>query len=174
MPPEATPERAPTIHVGTSWPRPATETSLMPKWAGEFVSYEDWVSKATKRLTVASSLVTGAQVPAICVDAFGRRCTCGGDFMRARDEGAYPVRYFFECEEPEEEVATLQAALTWFGEHRNLELDFDGKVYGDDDEPDLWRVTEKTGSINDREWDTIAHGETPAAAIIAAYKRKNP
>ncbi len=169
---ETNPPREPTIHVGKSWPRPATPTSLIPKWEGEFASFEDWVSKASTRLSVATSLVTGAQVGAICVDAFGRRCTCGGDFHRARDEGAFPVRYFFECEAPEPDIATLQAALAWFGEHQNLELDFDGKAYGDDDEPDLWRVTEKTGSIHEPEWDDIAHGETPSDAIIAAYLRK--
>lgn len=89
------------IRVGKSWPRPASITDLIPNWEGEFVSYQDWVNFASKRLTVAFSIVTGAQVPAICVDAFGRRCTCGGDMMRARDEGAFPVRYFFECIPPE-------------------------------------------------------------------------
>ena len=86
------------ITVGKSWPRPATPCSLQPKWEGEFSSFDDWVAFASKRLTVARSVVTGTQVPAICVDALGRRCTCGGDFMRARDENAFPVRYFFECE----------------------------------------------------------------------------
>lgn len=87
----------PNIHVGKSWPRAATPCDLVPKWEGEFVSYSDWVNFASKRLTVARSLVTNAQVAAICVDAFGRRCTCGGDMKRAADEGAFPVRYFFEC-----------------------------------------------------------------------------
>lgn len=175
---EASPVRAPTIHVGKSWPRPATPTTLLPKWEGEFVSYQDWVGNAAKRLTVASSLTTGAKVEAICVDAFGRRCTCGGDFMRARDEDAFPVRYFFECEEQPDlgvaDVSKVLLALAWFDQQHNLELDFHGKVYGDDDEPDLWRVTEKTGSINDREWDILAHGETATAAIVEAYERKNP
>lgn len=85
------------ITVGKSWPRPATPCDLVPNWEGEFRDFNDWVSFASKRLTVASSNVTGAQVPAICVDALGRRCTCGGDMARARDEGAFPVRYFFEC-----------------------------------------------------------------------------
>jgi hypothetical protein len=40
----------------------------------------------------------GERVGAICVDALGRRCNIGADFARARDEGAFPVRYFWECE----------------------------------------------------------------------------
>jgi hypothetical protein len=91
-------EERPNIVVGKSWPRAATPCDLIPKWEGEFCSYVDWVNFASKRLTVARSTVTGAQVPAICVDAFGRRCTCGGDMKRADEEGAFPVRYFFECE----------------------------------------------------------------------------
>jgi hypothetical protein len=85
------------ITVGKSWPRPATPCDLIPNWEGEFKDFQDWVSFAAQRLTVATSIVTGTEVPAICVDSFGRRCTCGGDMMRARDEGAFPVRYFFEC-----------------------------------------------------------------------------
>lgn len=96
----STEDRGQNIHVGKSWPRPATPSDLIPKWEGEFRDHADWVSFASKHLTVAHSLVTGAQVPAICVDAFGRRCTCGGDMKRAEIEGAFPVRYFFECEPP--------------------------------------------------------------------------
>ena len=110
------------ITVGKSWPRAATPCALIPAWEGEFCSFDDWVNFASKRLTVAHSKVTGAQVPAICVDALGRRCTCGGDFMRARDEDAFPVRYFFECtignmttdqmgkHEGEEDIALLENA----------------------------------------------------------------
>jgi hypothetical protein len=99
------------IRVGKSWPRAATSCDLVPNWEGEFNSYGDWVNFASKRLTVAASLVTGAQVPAICVDALGRRCTCGGDFMRARDEDAFPVRYFFECVPADHAKRELAAAL---------------------------------------------------------------
>ena len=87
------------INVGKSWTRDATPCTLIPKWEGEFISYDDWVNFASKRLTVTSSNVTGALVPAFCVDTLGRRMTCGGDFARARDEKTFPVRYAFECEE---------------------------------------------------------------------------
>jgi hypothetical protein len=61
-----------------------------PEWAGEFKSFADWVNRAQRALASPSHL------PAICVDAKGRRCTIGKDFMLARDEGAFPVRYFWE------------------------------------------------------------------------------
>lgn len=90
----ASPDRG--IHVGKSWPRAATPCDLVPRWEGEFVSHGDWVNFATKRLTVASDS-NGCGLKAICVDAFGRRCANGLDFQRAHDEGAFPVRYFWDC-----------------------------------------------------------------------------
>lgn len=62
---------------------------LRPKWAGEFRTFNQWVNKA-------SGWIDGK---AVCVDAKGRRCQIGGDFMRARDENAFPVRFFWEFEE---------------------------------------------------------------------------
>lgn len=81
------------VYVPTGWPKSTTACALIPKWVGEFTSFDDWVSFATKRLDVGPH-----HPPAICVDALGRRCWIGGHFMRARDEGTFPVRYFFECE----------------------------------------------------------------------------
>lgn len=85
------------IVVGKSWPRPATPCDLVPRWEGEFVSFDDWVNFASKRLTVAQDS-NGRQLGAICVDALGRRCANGRDFHRARDEGTFPIRYFWDCE----------------------------------------------------------------------------
>lgn len=84
------------ITVGKSWPRAATPCDLVPNWEGEFCSHADWVNFASKRLTVADDS-NGNPLPAICVDALGRRCANGRDMARARDEDAFPVRYFFEC-----------------------------------------------------------------------------
>ena len=53
---------------------------------GEFASFDQWVNKAT-------SWIGGTN--ALCADAQGRICRIGGDMMRARDEGAFPVRYWF-------------------------------------------------------------------------------
>ena len=38
----------------------------------------------------------GYEMNGMCVDAMGRRCHNGKDFMLARDEDAFPVRYFFD------------------------------------------------------------------------------
>ncbi|WP_298290294.1 hypothetical protein [Novosphingobium sp.] len=79
-----------------SWPRAATPCTLVPRWAGEFRSHADWVNFATHRLTGVRGS-GGEVVKAICVDAFGRRCNIGADFRRAEQEGAFPIRYFWEC-----------------------------------------------------------------------------
>lgn len=72
-------------------------TSLMPKWAGQFDTFAQWVNSAPQRLSHARDS-NGYPMAAICVDALGRRCHNGRDFARARDENAFPVRYFWECE----------------------------------------------------------------------------
>lgn len=53
---------------------------------GEFATFIQWVNKAT-------SWIGGEN--ALCVDAKDRVCRNGGDFMRARDEGAFPVRFYY-------------------------------------------------------------------------------
>lgn len=53
---------------------------------GQFTSMQNWISKAT-------SWIGGEN--ALCVDAKDRICRCGGDFQRAHDEGAFPVRFYF-------------------------------------------------------------------------------
>ena len=51
---------------------------------GQFASFTTWVNKA-------SSWIGGQNV--ICVDAQGRACRTGADIQRARDAGAFPLRY---------------------------------------------------------------------------------
>lgn len=53
---------------------------------GQFATFIQWVNKAT-------SWIGGEN--ALCVDVRDRVCRNGGDFMRARDEGAFPVRFYF-------------------------------------------------------------------------------
>lgn len=65
---------------------PAEPTSLTPDWAGQFTTFPTWVNKASSWI----------DDKAICIDAKGRRCLRGADFMRARDEDAFPVRFFWE------------------------------------------------------------------------------
>lgn len=66
---------------------------LRPKYAGEFTTFQDWVNTATRKIAVGEF-----EAKPMCVDTLGRRCHQGGDFMRARDEGTFPVRYFWEME----------------------------------------------------------------------------
>lgn len=70
---------------------------------GEFRSFSEWVDKATLWIGGMNTL---------CVDAKGRACRCGGDFMRARDEGAFPVSYWFGLgsETPEQQRRSARLA----------------------------------------------------------------
>jgi hypothetical protein len=70
---------------------------LKPKIIGAFQNHADWVNRASRELAHFKHEY-GHKIDAICVDAIGRRCTCGGDFARARDEGTFPVYYFIECQ----------------------------------------------------------------------------
>jgi hypothetical protein len=51
---------------------------------GEFETYDEWA-------------IFGPQPP-IFLDAHGRRCITQRDFDRARDDGAFPLRYYWETE----------------------------------------------------------------------------
>jgi len=55
--------------------------------------------------------------------------------------------------------------LAWLSEHRRLELDYG---YDDEFETLFWRVNERSGNINDREWNLIGQGATPLAALLSA------
>lgn len=53
---------------------------------GNFPCFQTWVNKATSWI--------GGTNPA-CFDAKGRRCRNGADMMRARDDGEFPVYFWF-------------------------------------------------------------------------------
>jgi len=74
------------------WVDPTPLVGFVPEWGGQFDTFEDWVNFAPKALSFEGSV--GEQLPAVCFDAIGRRCNVGKDFMRARDENTFPVRYF--------------------------------------------------------------------------------
>ncbi|HEV2673268.1 MAG TPA: hypothetical protein VGV37_01920 [Aliidongia sp.] len=63
----------------------------------QFDSFIQWVNKASSWLCRR-----GPQHKAICLDAKNRLCVNGADMMRARDEGAFPVRWLWP-----EDVAKL-------------------------------------------------------------------
>jgi hypothetical protein len=54
----------------------------------QFESFQQWVNMARSWLTRR-----GPYEHAICLDAQNRVCRIGEDFMRARDEDAFPVRW---------------------------------------------------------------------------------
>ena len=72
----------------------------MAEYSQSFRSFEEWVNKASSWLTRR-----GPHERAVCFDTKGRVCRNGGDFMRARDEDAFPVRWMWP-----DDVA--QAAVT--------------------------------------------------------------
>jgi hypothetical protein len=59
----------------------------------QFSSFDNWCDKASSKF--AKTGRRGEQV--LCLDTFGRVCRTGREFMRARDEGAFPVRVFDQC-----------------------------------------------------------------------------
>jgi hypothetical protein len=76
-----------------------------------FDNFEQWVAKATSWLTRhplyrntehgESKGYRGRHFTAICFDTAGRICRNGGDMMRARDEGCFPVRWVWPDQIPE-------------------------------------------------------------------------
>lgn len=59
------------------------------EWDGEFETYDEWAR-------------FGPQPPcrsATFLDAQGRRCISQQDFARAREDGAFPVRYYWTTPE---------------------------------------------------------------------------
>lgn len=64
----------------------------------QFETFVEWKNKASSWLTRRGEFVN-----AVCIDAKGRVCQNGGHFMRARDEGAFPVRWVW----PDDDAYTL-------------------------------------------------------------------
>lgn len=94
-----------------AYPPTKPETALAPKWAGEFDSFQCWVNKAQSWIDKY----------AVCIDAKGRRCLIGADFMRARDEDAFPVRFFWEL--------VPVATADFVNHHGNAEPDCSSILY---------------------------------------------
>lgn len=79
---------------------------------------------------------------------------------------ARPIDFDDEPDEPSE-------AIAWFGQNTRLELSHYSPVYCDDPDQSVeWRVHERRGSINDREWNLLGKGETPLAAIKNAMSQR--
>ena len=57
-----------------------------------FDSFAQWVNKASSWLTRHPEYTPDSLFfRALCLDSLGRPCSCGRDFMRARDEGTFPI-----------------------------------------------------------------------------------
>lgn len=95
-----TSQRCDEIVLALEAPPESDAPNLVPKWEGQFDTFAQWVNRASIWLTGRTGSV-GEELRPICVDTLGRRCHNGKDFMRARDEGTFPVRFFWECEPAE-------------------------------------------------------------------------
>lgn len=56
----------------------------------DFASFDNWCDTARDKF--AAARVRGTDT--LCVDTLGHLCTCGKEFMRARDASAFPVRVY--------------------------------------------------------------------------------
>lgn len=69
---------------------PMVQIHLGPKLF-EFTSFERWVAKASSWFPRHGATSSNS----IAIDAKHRICSKGQDFMRARDEGSFPVAVYF-------------------------------------------------------------------------------
>lgn len=60
----------------------------------QFDNFQQWVNKASSWLTRHRDYHP-ENFRATCADSKGRLCRNGGDFMRARDEGAFPISWLW-------------------------------------------------------------------------------
>lgn len=76
--------------IAVPCPTPCSLTVHVGELLFEFSSYENWVAKAGGWFAKAE--VRGHEC--ICVDSVGRLCRVGKQFVRARDEGTFPIRVY--------------------------------------------------------------------------------
>ncbi len=112
----------------------------------------DWSNPATIT-DVAKSVLDAAR-------AEGRRSP--GD--PALEAGCLPERLTDQCADAWPRPHSHDM-LAWLAEHRSLELDYG---FDAEEEDMFWRVHERSGNVNDREWDLIGQGATPLAALLSA------
>lgn len=65
-----------------------TVVMFLGKKLFEFASMEQWVERAQKWYGMLG------HNDYVTVDSFGRVCTRGAHFQRAKDDGAYPIRVY--------------------------------------------------------------------------------
>lgn len=112
----------------------------------------------------APSIRVTAQQIASLLDAAraeGLRSSSGGG---EGEEGFIPERVTGGCADAGP-FPHSPDMLAWLAEHRSLELDYG---FDAEEEDMFWRVHERSGNVNDREWDLIGQGATPLAALLSA------
>jgi len=63
-----------------------------------FDNFDDWCDHAQRRFEVHYVHLSDV----VCVDGANRICRIGRQFMRARDEGMFPIRvYHYDCDAEE-------------------------------------------------------------------------
>ena len=67
---------------------------LSAKKLFEFDDYDDWVDNATRRYGACGLNKKERERLTITLDAKGRLCRRGADFMQARDEEKFPVSVY--------------------------------------------------------------------------------
>lgn len=86
----------------------------------QFDTFDQWVARASTWLT-RHPRYDGKTFRVQCVDTKGRICSIGKDFMRARDEGAFPIRWTWPDQRPTKSVpADLEAAAEAYVDSRDL------------------------------------------------------
>ena len=60
----------------------------------QFDTFEQWVTYASSVLTSHPDYDENF-FRAVCFDSLGRRCQIGRDFMRARDENTFPIKWWW-------------------------------------------------------------------------------
>lgn len=111
-----------------------------------FYTFGQWVNKASKWLTLHPRYNEGIDYPephpfkATCFDAKGRLCRNGKDFMRARDEDAFPVWWIW----PDQVAQTMKGIETSMNSTDS---------YRDTDIPEV------LGVIRDEGWRVAVHND---------------
>jgi hypothetical protein len=134
----------------------------------QFNSMQEWVNKGRSWLTRRQKLDSNGcnYFKAICFDAKNRLVENGGDFKRAEDEGAFPIRWLWP-----DQIAEIAAKHPLFGEKELCPI-CDNEAYTPGKECKCCRVTSiseqakgyldrviklNTEAMGDRDqWDT--HG----------------
>ncbi len=77
----------------------------------QFDSFQEWVNKASSWLT-RHPRYHERFYKVVCFDTKGRRCQIGKDFMRADEEGTFPIRWWWPDQPIEELVVRLDDTKT--------------------------------------------------------------